>query len=55
MATLVSLNVGLPKNVSWQDRTVHSGIWKEPVDGPRMVRRLDDTSSCFTSMTPLCA
>ena len=41
MATLVSLNLGLPKNVSWQDRTVHTGIWKEPVDGPRMVRRLN--------------
>ena len=41
MATLVSLNVGLPKNVSWQDRTVYTGIWKEPVEGPRMVRRLN--------------
>jgi ferredoxin-NADP reductase/MOSC domain-containing protein YiiM len=41
MATLVSLNVGLPKNVSWQDRTVYTGIWKESVDGPRMVRRLN--------------
>lgn len=41
MATLVSLNAGLPKNVSWQDRTVYTGIWKAPVDGPRMVRRLN--------------
>jgi ferredoxin-NADP reductase/MOSC domain-containing protein YiiM len=41
MATLVSVNVGLPKNVAWQDRTVYTGIWKQAVDGPRMVRRLN--------------
>jgi ferredoxin-NADP reductase/MOSC domain-containing protein YiiM/ferredoxin len=40
-ATLVSLNVGLPKDVPWQGRTVHTGIWKRPVDGPRMVRRIN--------------
>ncbi|WP_319458125.1 MULTISPECIES: MOSC and FAD-binding oxidoreductase domain-containing protein [unclassified Mycobacterium] len=38
MATLVSLNVGLPKDVAWKGRTVHTGAWKQPVDGPRMVR-----------------
>lgn len=38
---LVSLNVGMPKDVSWQDKTVHTGIWKSPVDGPRMVRTLN--------------
>jgi ferredoxin-NADP reductase/MOSC domain-containing protein YiiM len=41
VAILVSVNVGLPKDVAWQGRTVHTGIWKEPVDGPRMVRRLN--------------
>jgi ferredoxin-NADP reductase/MOSC domain-containing protein YiiM len=41
MATLVSLNVGMPKDVEWQGRTVHTGVWKSPVDGPRMVRRLN--------------
>ncbi|WP_020387895.1 MOSC and FAD-binding oxidoreductase domain-containing protein [Kribbella catacumbae] len=41
MATLRSLNVGTPKDVSWNDRTVHTGIWKTPVEGPRMVRRLN--------------
>jgi DNA-binding transcriptional MerR regulator len=25
----------------WQGKTVHTGIWKEPVDGPAMVRRLN--------------
>ncbi len=41
MATLVSVNVGLPRNVEWQHRTVYTGAWKEPVAGPRMVRRLN--------------
>jgi MOSC domain-containing protein YiiM len=41
MATLLSVNVGLPKNVDWQGRSVYTGIWKRPVDGPRMVRRLN--------------
>lgn len=41
MATLLSVNVGLPKNVAWQDHTVYTGIWKRPVGGPRMVRRLN--------------
>ncbi len=38
---LVSVNVGLPKDVSWNGRTVHTGVWKRPVDGRRMVRSLN--------------
>jgi ferredoxin-NADP reductase/MOSC domain-containing protein YiiM len=38
---LLSVNVGMPKDVSWQGRTVHTGVWKNPVSGPRMVRRLN--------------
>jgi ferredoxin-NADP reductase/MOSC domain-containing protein YiiM len=41
MATLLSVNVGLPKDVSWRGRTVHTGVWKSPVTGPVMVRRLN--------------
>jgi ferredoxin-NADP reductase/MOSC domain-containing protein YiiM len=41
MATLRSVNVGMPKDVAWQGRTVHTGIWKGPVGGPQMVRRLN--------------
>ncbi len=40
-ATLLSVNVGMPKDVSWRGRTVHTGVWKSPVTGPRMVRRLN--------------
>ena len=41
MARLLSLNVGLPRDVAWQGRTVHTAIWKEPVQGRRMARRLN--------------
>ncbi|WP_370963802.1 MOSC domain-containing protein [Amycolatopsis sp. cg9] len=40
-ARLVSLNVGLPEDVAWAGRTVHTGIFKYPVEGPRLVRRLN--------------
>jgi hypothetical protein len=32
-AVLLPVNVGMPKNVSWQGKTVHTGVWKHPVDG----------------------
>ncbi|KJK59445.1 MOSC and FAD-binding oxidoreductase domain-containing protein [Saccharothrix sp. ST-888] len=41
MATLIAVNVGLPKDVAWRGRTTHTGVWKQPVTGPRMVRRLN--------------
>ena len=40
-ATVLSVNVGLPKNVSWNGKTVFTGVWKEQVDGPVMARRLN--------------
>ena len=41
MARLVSVNVGLPRNIEWKGRTVHTGIWKDPVCGRCRVRRLN--------------
>jgi len=38
---LLSVNVGLPKDVTWHGKTVHTGVWKRPVDGPNQVRRLN--------------
>ena len=38
---LLSVNVGLPRNVPWQGQTVYTGVWKHPVDGPALVRRLN--------------
>lgn len=40
-ATLLSVNVGMPKNVEWNGKTVYTGVWKQPADGPVMVRRLN--------------
>ena len=41
MGRLVSVNVGMPKNVHWRDKTVYTGIWKTPVAGPVMARHLN--------------
>jgi ferredoxin-NADP reductase/MOSC domain-containing protein YiiM len=41
VARLVSLNVGLPQEITWRGQTVVTGIWKAAVDGPRRVRRLN--------------
>jgi ferredoxin-NADP reductase/MOSC domain-containing protein YiiM len=38
---LVSVNVGMPKNVQWRGKTIYTGIWKTPVEGPVMARRLN--------------
>ena len=38
---LLSVNTGLPKDVTWQGKTVYTGVWKHPVNGPAMVRRLN--------------
>ncbi len=41
VGSLLSVNVGRPRNVEWSGRTVYTGIWKLPVEGPQMVRRLN--------------
>jgi ferredoxin-NADP reductase/MOSC domain-containing protein YiiM len=41
VGSLLSLNVGMPKDVPWQGRTVFTGVYKDPVTGPRRVRRLN--------------
>jgi MOSC domain-containing protein YiiM/ferredoxin-NADP reductase len=41
MARLLSVNVGLPRNIDWRGRTVHTGIWKDPVRGSCHVGRLN--------------
>jgi ferredoxin-NADP reductase/MOSC domain-containing protein YiiM len=40
-ARLLSVNVGLPRDIAWRGETVHTAIWKAPVQGPRLVRRLN--------------
>jgi ferredoxin-NADP reductase/MOSC domain-containing protein YiiM/ferredoxin len=41
MGVIVSVNVGLPQNVTWQGRTVRTGVWKTPVTGRIFARRLN--------------
>jgi shikimate 5-dehydrogenase len=41
MPRLLSANVGLPRDVTWNGKTVHTAIWKSPVEGRRMVRKLN--------------
>lgn len=41
MARLLSVNVGLPRDIEWKGRTVHTGIWKEPVRGRCRAGRLN--------------
>jgi MOSC domain-containing protein YiiM/ferredoxin-NADP reductase/ferredoxin len=41
MARLVSVNVGLPRDIEWRGRTVHTAIWKDPVQGRCRVKRLN--------------
>jgi ferredoxin-NADP reductase/MOSC domain-containing protein YiiM/ferredoxin len=41
MAQLLSVNVGLPRDIEWKGRTVHTGIWKNPVRGRCRIGRLN--------------
>jgi ferredoxin-NADP reductase/MOSC domain-containing protein YiiM/ferredoxin len=39
--TLLSVNVGMPKDVPWQGKTVFTGVYKDSVSGPRRVGKLN--------------
>ncbi len=41
MGQLLSVNVGLPRDVAWRGEKVHTAIWKQPVQGRIAVRRLN--------------
>jgi ferredoxin-NADP reductase/MOSC domain-containing protein YiiM len=41
MASLISVNVGLPRDLEWQGKIVRTAIWKRPVSGRVMARRLN--------------
>jgi MOSC domain-containing protein YiiM len=38
---LVSVNVGLPREVTWQGQSVTTGIYKQPVEGRVILRKLN--------------
>ena len=41
MTRLLSVNVGLPREIAWQGRMVRTAIWKAPVRDRRVARRLN--------------
>ena len=41
MSRLLSVNVGLPRDINWRGRIVHTAIWKQPVTGRCPARRLN--------------
>ncbi|HET8754659.1 MAG TPA: MOSC and FAD-binding oxidoreductase domain-containing protein [Solirubrobacteraceae bacterium] len=41
MGALLSVNVGMPKDVAWRGKTVFTGVYKGSVDGRRRVGRLN--------------
>ena len=41
IGVIVSVNVGRPKDVAWRDRTVRTAVWKTPVSGRIVARRLN--------------
>ena len=41
MDVIASVNVGLPRDVAWQGRTVRTAVWKTPVAGRIIARRLN--------------
>ncbi|HEX3876387.1 MAG TPA: MOSC domain-containing protein, partial [Bryobacteraceae bacterium] len=41
MPRLLSVNVGLPRDIEWKGRTVHTAIWKNPVPTRCQARRLN--------------
>jgi len=41
VARLLSVNVGRPREIAWHGKTVYTSVWKAPVQGHRLVRRLN--------------
>jgi ferredoxin-NADP reductase/MOSC domain-containing protein YiiM len=41
LARLLSVNVGLPREIAWRRKTVYTSVWKQPIEGRRLVRRLN--------------
>ena len=41
MAQLLSVNVGLPRDIEWKGKSVYTAVWKDAVQGRRKVGRLN--------------
>ena len=38
---LLSVNIGLPRDINWRGKTIRTGVWKSPVVGRVIVRKLN--------------
>ncbi len=38
---LISVNVGLPRDIGWRGKVLRTSIWKKPVEGPVQVAKLN--------------
>jgi hypothetical protein len=52
LARLLSVNVGLPREITWRGETVYTSVWKEPVQGRRLVRRLNIDGDAQGDLVP---
>jgi MOSC domain-containing protein YiiM len=41
MSRLLSVNVGQPREIMWRGMSVYTSVWKDEVQGRRLVRRLN--------------
>lgn len=48
---VISVNVGLLREVSWKDKTVSTGIFKEPVQGPVQLKSLSFAGDIQADLT----
>jgi MOSC domain-containing protein YiiM len=51
MPRLISVNVGLPRDIDWRSKTIRTAIWKTPVSDRRMVRRLNIEGDAQADLT----
>jgi len=51
MQAVVSINVGVPRDVEWNGKTVRTSIFKNPVAGPVRVERLNLTGDRQSDLT----
>ena len=48
---IVSVNIGMPREVVWKGMTVRTGIFKDPVDAPVMIRKLNLSGDAQADLT----
>jgi hypothetical protein len=55
MARLLSVNMGRPREFAWHGTMVDTSVWKEPLGGRRLVRRLNVDGATHRVIWPVTA